>query len=226
MNIPAHWLLIPLLTLSAQAGAEVYKCRLPSGQVEITNAPCPKGSGTLTVRPDEKVSEAERQQAEREVERIRLYVDKREAALRAEQQAEAERSAAQQRSAASNVPSPTTTGSVEECLRELDRRPLESGQRAEMEANCRNQARSSQPVYVPVPVPAANPAGICIENVLRLKLAPAEQGRRLALCQGQFAPAQPAMAPPVQQMPSRPAMPTPVETPHVVCPPNNKNCGR
>lgn len=231
MNIPARWLLSGLLTLSAQAGAEVYKCRLTNGQLEITNAPCPKGSGTLAVRPDEKISEAERLQAEREYERIRIYVDKREAAQRAEQAAEAERSAAQNRKLAANPPAPSDDSkSTEECLNDLDSRALETTQRAELEAACRNPARNSQPVHVPVPVavpvPVGNPAGMCIENVLRLKLAPAEQGRRLALCQGQFVPAQPPMAPPVQAQPARPVAPAPVETPYVICPPNNKNCGR
>ncbi len=231
MNIPARWLLSGLLALSAQAGAEAYKCRLANGQVEITNAPCPKGSGTLAVRPDEKISEAERLQAEREFERIRIYVDKREAAQRAEQAAEAERSAAQSRNLAANPPAPPgDSRSTEECLNDLDSRALETTQRAELEAACRNPARNSQPVYIPVPVavpvPAANPSGACIENVLRLKLAPAEQGRRLALCHGQFAPTQPPMTQPVQIAPSRPAQPAPVETPYVICPPNNKNCGR
>ena len=70
-----HRIILPLLAgllFSTAAGAEIYKCRLPSGKVEISNTPCPSGSGTVTVRPDDNVPEASRQQAERDVERMRI----------------------------------------------------------------------------------------------------------------------------------------------------------
>ena len=207
-----------LLALSIDAGAEVYKCRLPDGQMEITNAPCPKGSGTVTVRPDEKVSEADRLQAEREVERMRLQADRMEAAQRA---AETERIAAQKRNPAVNALPAAETRTVEECLHDVGQQALDAHQRAEQEAACRAGGRSSQPVYVPVPVYAGNPISICIENVLRLKLPPAEQSQRLAQCQGHLAP-----PPPTISQPPTETGPAPVESSRVICPPNNKNCVR
>lgn len=215
--------LMVLLALSIDAGAEVYKCRLPDGQMEITNAPCPKGSGTVTVRPDEKVSEADRLQAEREVERMRLQADRMEAAQRA---AETERIAAQKRNPAVNAPPAAETRTVEECLHDVGQQALDAHQRAEQEATCRAGGRSSQPVYVPVPVYAGNPISICIENVLRLKLPPAEQSQRLAQCQGHLAPPPPTISQPAPSTPPKPAGPAPVESSRVICPPNNKNCVR
>jgi len=147
-----HW--ISLLTLSAllvagPAGGEVYKCRTADGRVEIANTPCASTASTLKTVPDEQVSEANRQQAERDAERMRNYVEKREAAQRADEAAERQRQASQAPAAGSaNV---GTGRSVDECLRDLDRQALEVNQRAYMEAACRSNPQA-QPVYVPVPL--------------------------------------------------------------------------
>ena len=130
------------------AGAEIYKCRLPGGKVEISNSPCPGGSGTVAVRPEETVSEANRQQAERDVERMRNFVDRRESAQRAE--AAAERQAQSQRQAAGSPP-PLRYGDPDVCLRDLAQQALEATQRAQLEAECRSLVRPpapQQPVYV------------------------------------------------------------------------------
>ncbi|MBS1144352.1 MAG: hypothetical protein H6R14_1758 [Proteobacteria bacterium] len=146
-------LALALLALSPLAGADIYKCRLPNGSTEISNTPCPTGSGTITSRPDERVSEASRRQAEQEVEKMRLFVEKREAAQRAEEAAEREERAASQRQSNSVSRTPRQYGSQDECLRDLEQMALESAQRAQMEADCRAIARP-QTIYVPVPVPA------------------------------------------------------------------------
>ena len=143
-------LLLPTLPLTASA--DIYKCRLPSGKTEISNVPCTTGSGTLTVRPDEHVSEASRLQAERDVERMRSYVEKREAVQRAEEASERqERNNQQQAINASRAP--RSYGSAEECRRDIDQMTLEATQRARMEAECQAIARP-QTVYLPVVVPA------------------------------------------------------------------------
>lgn len=144
-------LLVGLL-LAQPATAEIYKCRLPGGKTEISNSPCPGGSGTVTVRPDESVPEANRQQAERDVERMRTYVEKRENAQRAD--AAAERQAqSQQRPVSSAAPS-RSYGDPDACLRDLATRALEAAQRAQLEAECRSLTKPPDahlpPVYVPV----------------------------------------------------------------------------
>lgn len=145
---------LALISLTAPAGAENYKCRLPNGQTEITNVPCPTGSGTVTVRPDEHVSEASRRAAEQDVERMRIYVEKREALQRADEAAEreAQRAASQQSRDNSTSRPPRQYGNTEECLRSIEPMILEASQRALMEAECRILA-SPQPVYAPVGVP-------------------------------------------------------------------------
>lgn len=115
---------------AAPAAAEVYKCRTPDGRVEIANMPCQGGASTLKTLPDEKVSEADRLHAEHEAERMRTYVDQREAVLRAEEAAERER----QRQQAPYIYS--TNSPVDECLRDLDRQALSVQQRQQMEAAC------------------------------------------------------------------------------------------
>ncbi|MBV2191781.1 MAG: DUF4124 domain-containing protein [Azonexus sp.] len=146
-----HRIILPLLAgllLTQPAGAEIYKCRLPGGKVEISNSPCPGGSGTVAVRPEETVSEANRQQAERDVERMRNFVDRRESAQRAE--AAAERQAQSQRQAAGSPP-PLRYGDPDACLRDLAQQALEATQRAQLEAECRSLVRPpapQQPVYV------------------------------------------------------------------------------
>lgn len=142
-----------LISLSAPTSAEIYKCRLPNGKTEIANVPCPTGSGTVTVRPDERVSEASRRAAERDVERMRDYVEKREAAQRADEAAEREERAASQRQQTTTSRAPRQYGNSDECLRNLESMVLEASQRAQMEAECRNLV-SPQPVYAPVVVPA------------------------------------------------------------------------
>lgn len=144
-----------LISLPAPARAEIYKCRLPDGRTEISNIPCPTGSGTLTVRPDERVPEAARRAAEQEVERMRAFVEKREAAQRADEMAEREQqraSGGQPRNVeASRPPPPRQVGNTEECLRQLEPMVLEANQRTQMEAECRSLV-SPQPVYQTPPV--------------------------------------------------------------------------
>ena len=150
-NETMHRIILPLLAgllLAQSAGAEIYKCRLPNGKVENSNSPCPGGSGTLSVRPEEAVSEANRQQAERDVARMRNFVDRRESAQRAE--AAAERQAQSQRQAAGSPP-PLRYGDPDACLRDLAQQALEATQRAQLEAECRSLVRPpapQQPVYV------------------------------------------------------------------------------
>lgn len=138
------------LLLIPPASADIYKCRLPDGKIGISNSPCPGGSGTVVVRPDETVSETSRQQAERDVERMRHYVEKRETAQRAD--LAAERQALSQKQAAASHP-PRGYGDPEACLRDLAQRALEAQQRAQLEAECRNLMRPPEPpptVYLPV----------------------------------------------------------------------------
>ncbi|AXS80336.1 DUF4124 domain-containing protein [Dechloromonas sp. HYN0024] len=145
-----------LIFLSTAASAEIYKCRLANGNTEISNLPCPLGSSTITSRPDERVSEAARRQAEHEVERMRQYVEKREASQRAEDTAARdERAATQPR----RTPPPAPTlqrqyANTEECLRSIEGMALEATQRAQMEAECHNIAAPPQNVYIPGTVPA------------------------------------------------------------------------
>lgn len=151
---------VALISLPAPAGAEIYKCRLANGQIEIANTPCPSGSGTVMTRPDEHVPEASRRQAEREVERMRSYVEKREAIQRATEETAAreERAASQrQRNIASPAPLPARHyGSADECLSDVGKMALEATERARMEADCHNIA-NPQTVYVPVGVPSGPP---------------------------------------------------------------------
>ncbi|UCV21684.1 DUF4124 domain-containing protein [Ferribacterium limneticum] len=141
-----------LISLPAPASAEIYKCRLANGKTEIANVPCPTGSGTVTVRPDEHVSEATRRAAEQDVERMRNYVEKREAVQRAEEAAEREERVASQRQQNTASRAPRQYGNTDECLRNIESMILEASQRAQMEAECRNLV-SPQPVYAPVGVP-------------------------------------------------------------------------
>ena len=210
-------LLVVLLAFPAYA--DIYKCRLPNGKAEISNSPCPTGSGTLTARPDEKVPDETRQQADRDVERMRNYVDKREAAQRADATAERERQANERQATAQQRV--YQSDNMSECLRELELHPVDAARRAELEAICRAKAKT-EPAVVHVPVYGSpgigNSVDLCIQNVLRLRLAPAEQNQRIAQCQGHYGPL-PGPAP-------HPA-PRPVAKPGVKpCPPNDKFCVR
>jgi hypothetical protein len=152
-----------LISLPPLASAEIYKCRLQNGNTEISNLPCAIGSETITSRPDERVSESARRQAEREVERMRQYVEKREAAQRAEDTAaREERAASNQRQRNNANPAPATTprpyASAEECLQNIEGMALEASQRAQMEAECHSIV-PPQNVYVPGIGPAYPPLG-------------------------------------------------------------------
>lgn len=141
-------LLTALLALPAQA--EIYKCRLANGKTEISNSPCTGGSGTVTVRPDDTVSEQNRQQAERDVERMQSFVEKREAEQVADDKAEQERQANERQWAAQQRVYDST--SMDDCLRELAQQNIAPQRRAELESICRAKARS-EPTIIGVPVP-------------------------------------------------------------------------
>ncbi|MDP3638980.1 MAG: DUF4124 domain-containing protein [Azonexus sp.] len=141
-------LLTALLALPAQA--EIYKCRLANGKTEISNSPCTGGSGTVTVRPDDTVSEQNRQQAERDVERMQSFVEKREAEQIADDKAEQERQANERQWAAQQRVYDST--SMDDCLRELAQQNIAPQRRAELESICRAKARN-EPTIIGVPVP-------------------------------------------------------------------------
>lgn len=142
-------ILLILFCWPPAASADIYKCRLANGKLEFSNTPCPAGSGTVTVRPDEHVSEKARQQAERDVERMRIYVEKREAAQRAEDAAERLERNSQQPAVAPARPS-HHYASPEECWRDFAQLAPDAPERAQIEAQCQGMARP-QTVYVPVP---------------------------------------------------------------------------
>jgi len=149
MNFRISLLVLSALLLSGPAGAQAYKCRTADGQIEISSTPCPNGANTVKTVREEPIPEARRQQAEQEAARMRNYVEKREAAQRAEETADRERQVVQRQSSTVEAP---TGRSADDCLRALDQQALQPMQRAQMEAACRGNA-SGQPVYVPVPVP-------------------------------------------------------------------------
>lgn len=157
---------LPILFLALAnalpALAEVYKCRLPNGQTEISSQPCANGS-TLAVRPEEKVSEEARQSAEQDLARARAFIEKREASQRASEAGDLERArlnAAQERQRSPQErrqPSPEHNYSnTDQCLRDVDQMVLDALQRSALEADCRRigGAPQSPPQIIYVPVPA------------------------------------------------------------------------
>lgn len=211
--------LLALMAVSAQA--EIYKCRLADGRTEISSAPCTGGSTTLSARPAETVPEASREQAERDVARMRSFVEQREAEQRREEAAENRQQQAERQAEAAR--SIYETSDMDSCLRELGRQNVDAGRRAELEAVCRAKTRAPSPVVV-VPVPAYPAHGIdaCVQNVLRMRLAPAEQERRIAQCRG-FAVVPPVVQPRPRQAPPEPPPPTRQVVP---CPNSNRPCLR
>ena len=139
-------ILLVVLACALPAQAEVYKCRQPDGRTEISNSPCSGGSSTLKAIPDDTVSEASRQQAERNADRLEDYTDQIEAKRKAGEAAE-RKQLKEQQAAARQGPSPA---SVQACLQTLERMALDLSRRAELEEGCRASG-SVQPVYVQDP---------------------------------------------------------------------------
>lgn len=228
MKIPLY--LPPLLIALAAplpTMADAYKCRQPNGQTEISNRPCPVGSSTVSVKQDEVISEARRREAERDVERMRSYVERREAEQRAATPTAPEASAARSVAPASPLPA-RRYGDPEACLQGLEQQVLEASQRARLEAECRNlvtpPANNPQPGYLP----GYGGVQACMDAVMQANLPPAERQRRIAQCAATY----PA-APPVLPHGISPESPLhrsaqPASAPRapsiVVCPPADKNC--
>lgn len=239
-------LALPLLLamLCGAATADIYKCRLPDGSTEIANRPCPSGAGTLASRPDDVIPEARRREAERDAERMRALVEQRET---------------QQRTGA--APSPqggvlplphenqkaAGRRSVDDCLRELDRHPLDVQQRSQLENACRNNP-DIQPVIVQTPVAVVpqvvpssgvigSPLGQCIQNIVNLNLPPAEKQLRIRQCEATYAQPgtptaqapnylQPALVRPVPKPEPKPEPKPGSGTRNSVCLPGSKFCGQ
>lgn len=79
-------LYLALLALPAQADA--YKCRQPDGSTVISNIPCSDGGRTVKTTPKDTVSETNREQAEKDAERLEEYTDKLESRRLAQEEAE------------------------------------------------------------------------------------------------------------------------------------------
>lgn len=149
-----------LLILLPPAAAQVYKCRLPSGQTEITNKPC-QGSTVIEVRPEEKVSEAERRATERELQRARAFLERREAELRAQQRKSGPASAPATPAVPAAVveapPRPNPTAA--DCLRDLSALALDPEQRNRLESDCRRLPGAAPGAPAAAEAPAPLPAG-------------------------------------------------------------------
>lgn len=213
-----------VILVSSFVSAEVYKCRLSDGSVEISNKPCKNSSNTLVVRPDEPVSESNRQQAERDVERMREYIERQEAAQRAVKSAEpARQSSTKPPSAAPNH----NYGDPESCLRDLEQQILEASQRAALEAECRSrsQQRIESPAPIYPPSYGGNSLNQCIAAVQMMRVSPSEQQRMIHQCEaGHGVSATPLPLP--QLKPTPPPHSAPMAPTIPFCPPNNKNCSR
>ncbi|MCL2636200.1 MAG: DUF4124 domain-containing protein [Betaproteobacteria bacterium] len=218
-------LALALLLPAWPATADIYKCRTADGRTEISNTPCSSDGGTLSARPDETVPDESREQAQRDVERMRGFVDRRETAARQEAAAE------QQRQAEENQAEATrrvyAAKDMDDCLAELGRWTLPAARRAELEAICRAKAAAT-PAVVGLPVYGgiASPVDTCIARIMQLRLAPAEQQRRIAQCRGTGVapPAKPSPKPPAHPSKRPPAKPLPHCPPN--SPPNSRNCAR
>lgn len=148
MRPPVRPALLLLLSIAGTGlQADIYKCKLANGTVEIANTPCPTGSTALTRRPDEPVSAERRKQAEQDVERMRSYVERREALQQAE--SAEERTSIAERPATVSA-TPRQYGDPERCLNELSQQALEATQRAMLEAECRSRIK---PPDMPPPAP-------------------------------------------------------------------------
>jgi hypothetical protein len=79
---------IALALLSLTTSADVYKCRQPDGSSVISNSPCSDGSKTVKAVADDTISEANREQAEKNADRLEEYADKLEAKRLAQEEAE------------------------------------------------------------------------------------------------------------------------------------------
>lgn len=207
-----------ITALPLPVSAEIYKCRLADGRVEISDTPCPAGS-TISVRRADSVSPEQRANAERELERMRDYVERREK-LREQNDNEEPKPA---RRTEDTPPPPQAL--VNECLQELERLSLSAGQRAQMDAECRKNGRAfpAAPANAS-PVVVGDSISRCLRNVELLNLPPHEREFRMRQCQG--------IAPPVHFIP-RPQPPVvPVkpeirpEPAHALCPPGQPNCGK
>lgn len=218
--------LLPLLAallLAPAALADAYKCQRPDGRIEISNKRCPSGSGTLAVRPDEPVPEANRQQAEQDIARMRRYVERREAALRADKSAEQ----APATPAKPGVSTAREALDAESCLRQLDQQTLDADQRARGEAECRKLAHPGAAAQPPAsdPPDSENALIRCLAAVQSLRIPSAEQQRMRLQCEaGHGLGIAPAPLPQLESalpLPSIQIAPTPPR-----CPPNAPLCGR
>lgn len=230
----AHFALPLILTLAAlPLQADAYKCRLPDGGIEISTTPCKSNANTLAVRPTETVDEAAREQAERDLARMKDYVATQSAEIRTRQAEEEKKSQeAQGRKAQQAV---TRSTSKEACLETLANYTVDSALTLELLAQCRSKPAqpkapdnaTMRPMQTPLPM-YPDWTTQCIQQVLAQRLPPQIQQERLLACQGRATvnrPQRPETRPePRPEKPQRPtAPPSGIAKP---CPPNDRYCVR
>lgn len=197
-----------LLPLALSAQADAYKCQLPDGRIEITDAPCRQGT-VITVKPTEVIPPERRAAAIREVERQREQLEKREAAA-----ARAAAAAAAAAPTAGDKAPPANA--IDECLRELARQELPASQRAEREAACREKGGSEKASPATGEPAVGGLAARCLND-------PAYAG--LPQCRNFYQGMPVTGKPPRKPVPAKPAPPTP-EPSYGLCPSGKPNCGK
>lgn len=214
---------LALLSLGLLTGtaalADIYRCRWPDGRTEIRSEPCPAGSRGEQHR-EPAISPEQRAAAEREAERQRALLEARTTERAATETADSPSPAVNHARAMETTPPPAL---VEECLADLERRALSSGERAELETACRRTGRALPATpEAPSTTVVGNAVSRCIRNVEMMALSPAQRERRILQCQGLSAPV--VVRPPSATVPATPAKP-PAEPAHALCRPGT-DCRR
>lgn len=142
------------------AFADAYKCRLADGSIEISNTPCKSGATTVSVRPDERVSESAREQTERETLRMRAYADKLEDKRESRQEEAPAEPASKARSNEAELP-----------------------QSVVVEQPVQVVVRSAAPS---VPISGPDPLMVCLQNVQEHAKNSVERRKGIANCEATY----------------------------------------
>lgn len=186
------------LFLSTQANAQLFKCKTPSGSTVVSDTPCKGGNKTVDVRQFEEVPlERQLQAAElRSTQSQQLNkLEADEAAVREQRRLSRQADdALQARQQADAAASKRNSDTINECVRDVERRGASPSTKANLIAACQSAAITQQARQT-----SADSVRECVQNVERQGGSETIKASAIARCHG--GDVQPAYRP-------RPPVPT------------------
>ena len=192
------------VAVSANASAQLYKCKGADGKVQFSDTACKAGSASELVPDRAPITPQQRYEAQQRAQQMRdeaAALDHEEASVRAQSEAQQRQHDAQaDRRAAATRSASDAREAINNCIRDVEQRGTSQDVKAELIAACRTAAFVQDSTGI-----SGDTVKNCVRNVERTAASESDKARQIAICHGGAVPPEPdviVVKPPVHKPPA------------------------